>query len=77
MKRLLALLIILAACSKSTSLAPLDTQLIAGSQRDVVFIVMRQDGGMPSADRALADDACKNLARVLLDAKVDGGVVCP
>ena len=64
-------------CARGTYLAPNDQALLAGAKRDVVFVVVRQDGGMPRADRLLADDACKNLVKVLTDAKLDGGTPCP
>ena len=67
----------LPACSRSTHLAPLDQQLVAGAKRADAFIVTRQDGGMPRADRLLASSACENLARVLEHASVDAGSPCP
>ncbi len=65
------------ACSHETHLAPLDQQLVLGAKRADSFIVTREDGGMPRADRLLASSACENLAKVLADSKLDAGAPCP
>ena len=67
----------LPACTRSTHLTPLDQQLIVGAKRADAFIVTRQDGGMPRADRLLAGSACDNLSKVLEHASLDGGAACP
>lgn len=64
-------------CSRSTHLTPLDQQLVVGARRADAFIVTRQDGGMPRADRLLAGSACDNLSRVLEHSGLDAGAPCP
>ena len=65
------------ACTKGAYLPPLDRQLVAGAMRADALIVTRQDGGMPHADRLLAESACGNLAKVMEHAQDDAGMVCP
>ena len=67
----------LLACSRQTHLSPLDQQLVVGAKRADAFIVTREDGGMPRADRLLASSACENLTKVLAHAAVDSGAACP
>ncbi len=66
-----------ASCTHGTTLAPLDQQLAQGAKRADAFIVTRQDGGMPRADRLLAESACGNIAAILQHAHLDAGAPCP
>jgi hypothetical protein len=66
----------LVCCSRGTYLSPLDRELLSGAARADAFIVTRQDGGAPSAVRALAGSACASIAKVERDAKLEAGV-CP
>lgn len=66
------------ACG-GTRLSPLSVQRLQGAERATAAIVIRQDGGMPSADRLLAASAYCTVAGVLAEAKavgVDAGIPC-
>ena len=76
---LLALLLGSTSCSSRTHLAAVDQTSLITAQRDTSAIVDRQDGGMPSADRALAKGAYCAIDGVLVRAdapRADAGINC-
>jgi hypothetical protein len=80
MSKLLCALValsIFAACVKATYLAPQDAAILVNAKREATFIVTRQDGGMPHADRIFASETCKSIAKVLTDSSRDAGGACP
>lgn len=81
MKIVLAIVAIamIAACTAGTHLSPLSVQRLTGAERATAAIILRQDGGMPSADRLLAASAYCTIDSVLREAKatgIDAGVPC-
>ena len=75
----MALMFGFVACATRTTLAPLDQGALLTSERLNAAIVNRQDGGMPSADRALSKEAYCSTDGVLWRAgapRADAGIAC-